>query len=33
MQFFLIDLALGAGAILGYLTYELLMARRAANRR
>lgn len=29
MQFFLTDLALGAGAILAYLTYELLMARRA----
>lgn len=29
MQFFLTDLALGASAILVYLTYELLMARRA----
>ena len=29
MQFFLTDLALGAGAILVYLTYELLIARRA----
>jgi hypothetical protein len=28
MQFFLTDLALGFGAILGYLTYELLARRR-----